>query len=233
MLISVLMTVYNQTLPTIFRAINSVCNQDFSQNYELIIVDDGSRFQIEKAIKDFIKNIDLPITYIKQVNQGQANALNKAFSISKGSYISIIDADDQFLDMHLAQNLFQISNFKLIYSEAVIIADNEIDFFVPDKDVLSKLVHIKDCVVMGTIFGKREVFQNIKFEEHRALDAIFFEKAEKDYPSLVKKIPAKTYVYYRNSASSKTNKIKAAILSHNLSPNDLDELIKKNQLRVS
>lgn len=207
--ISVLMTVYNQSISTIFRAIDSVYYQDFNLSYELIIVDDGSLDEIGEAIKTYIKDKKLSIKYIKQKNQGQANALNNAFINSKGSYIAIIDADDQYCFEHLSQNHSQISKYMLVHSEADIVADDEDDFLVPDKHELLKMVNIKDCVVMGTIFGKREVFEKIIFQEHRALDAIFFEKAEKLYPQMVIKIPTKTYIYYRNSISSKINKIKA------------------------
>lgn len=88
--ISVLLPVYNSE-KYILEAVNSILNQTFT-NFELIIIDDGSRdssIQIINSIKDerivFLRN---------EENKGLIYTLNKGIGLSKGNYIARMDADD-------------------------------------------------------------------------------------------------------------------------------------------
>ena len=60
--ISVLMAVYNTTFFLIKRAIDSVLNQDF-QDFELIIIDDGSKENDRKELLDYIEKHEAKIVY--------------------------------------------------------------------------------------------------------------------------------------------------------------------------
>ena len=212
MRISVLMTVFNQPLAIIARAIDSVCKQELTEALELIIIDDGSEQALGESIQKHLATVEskVSIHYHLQVNQGQAAALNQAVQYSTGTHIAILDADDEYNPQHIRLCLAetQAKDYVLICSEAHIIADTEEDYYVPDKYDINKRVHIKDCVIMGTLFGKKEVFETIAFEEHRALDAIFYDEACRIYPARVGKLALPTYIYYRNSPTSKTNQLK-------------------------
>ncbi len=50
----------------------------------------------------------------------------------------------------------------LIYTTAKIIGEEK-DFFVPDARNTNKLIHLNDCVIGATLFGKQKVFKNIKW----------------------------------------------------------------------
>ncbi len=211
MQVSVIMTVYNQPLPIVIRAIQSVCEQKFEHEMELVIIDDGSETKLGQAIEAYIVGKTIPIHYIKQHNQGQASALNNGIKYSQGKFIALLDADDEYSAEHIHQSYEAMTPYALICSNAHIIADNEDDYYVPDKHKINALVHINDCVVMGTLFGRREIFETIPFQEHRALDALFYDTAKQLYPNQVNKLPFDTYIYYRNSPTSKTNQIKQNI----------------------
>lgn len=213
MKVSVIMTVYNQSFVIVARAIESVCKQTFQESIELIIVDDGSEADLGQTIQQHIASFSntVPIRYIYQHNQGQASALNNGIKYSQGTFIAILDADDEYSPQHIAQCYAGIDNHRLICSDAYIIANNEDDYYVPDKYEINALIHINDCVVMGTLFGERAVFESIPFEEHRALDALFYDTAKQLYPNQVHKLALCTYIYYRNSPTSKTNQIKQNI----------------------
>lgn len=94
--ISIIVPVYNGT-NHIERAVNSVMSQTY-QNFELIIVNDGSTDNTEEAIKG-IK--DERIIYIKQENKGVSSARNRGIKEAKGKYIAFLDADDYWSDSHL------------------------------------------------------------------------------------------------------------------------------------
>ena len=88
-IISIIMPVYNaQNYLT--EAVESVLRQTF-KSFELIIVNDGSIDASEAIINGFK---DSRIIYLKQENQGQANASNKGIKIASGRYIQFFDADD-------------------------------------------------------------------------------------------------------------------------------------------
>ena len=89
--VSILMPSYNYE-KYIGEAIESVIKQTYS-NWELIIIDDGSKDSSVEIIKSFKdKRIKLYI----QDNSGVTITLNKALNYSSGKYICFLDADDKY-----------------------------------------------------------------------------------------------------------------------------------------
>lgn len=87
--ISVIMSVYNGEL-FLREALESVLNQSF-QNFELIIIDDGSTDASVEILQSFS---DERIRLIRQENIGLTKSLNKAIKMATGDYIARQDADD-------------------------------------------------------------------------------------------------------------------------------------------
>lgn len=75
----------------ISKAIESVLEQDF-QNYELLIVNDGSTDNTAKVAKNYRDKRIKFVSYKK--NRGPGYARNKAVSLAKGEYILYLDSDD-------------------------------------------------------------------------------------------------------------------------------------------
>ena len=94
---SVIMPVYNGE-KFIDDAINSVCAQTYD-NWELIIVNDGSKDNTADVLKKY--EINSQIKIIHQENGGVSVARNTAISASKGEYIVFLDADDVWHTNHL------------------------------------------------------------------------------------------------------------------------------------
>lgn len=88
-LISVILPVYNGE-KYLLEAVQSILNQTYA-NFELIVVNDGSKDKSE----EIIKNIKDPrIVYHYKSNSGLADSLNYGISLSKGYYIARQDQDD-------------------------------------------------------------------------------------------------------------------------------------------
>ncbi|MDC1162240.1 glycosyltransferase [Tenacibaculum sp.] len=87
-IISVIIPTYNRAY-LLKETIDSVLNQTFN-DFELIIVDDGSTDDTEQLILSY----DEDITYIKIVNSGQSRATNIGINASKAEYIALLDSDD-------------------------------------------------------------------------------------------------------------------------------------------
>lgn len=197
--ISVLMAVYNTDFAYIKRAIDSVLHQDF-QDFELIIIDDGSNYNCSEPMLQYAAKHEDKITYIRQRNQGQAQSINRGVGYSVGEFITIIDSDDAYKPNHLSACLEEIKTVDLIASSTETIVDSTDDYYVPDKNDQTKLIHLEDCILFGTLFGRRKVFATTFFKAGFAADADFYEKAEAQFR--VKKVDLRTYIYYRNMPNS-------------------------------
>ncbi|MEB7050079.1 bifunctional glycosyltransferase/CDP-glycerol:glycerophosphate glycerophosphotransferase [Mammaliicoccus sciuri] len=92
--LSIIITYYNNE-EHILDCIESIKKQR-NQNFDLIIVDDGSTDSSANLIKDSISDYDKSITYIKlEYNSGHAYARNKALEKVNTQYLMFLDADDQ------------------------------------------------------------------------------------------------------------------------------------------
>lgn len=197
--ISVLIAVYNTSFHLVKRAIDSLLNQDFS-DWELILIDDGSTNGTDQQLSNYAKHYEGKIMYLRHANCGQSESINRGVLQSKGKYISILDADDEYLPNYLSKCLQQMKHADLIASTTTTIVDKDEDYYVPDKYDNSQLVHVDDCVLFATLFGKREVFLTIQFEDIYAADAYFFERASQQFN--VNKLDLRSYIYYRNIPDS-------------------------------
>lgn len=87
MLVSVVVPAYNAQ-GTIRQCLVSLVEQSFSpDNFEILMVDDGSTDRTEQIIKEF------SLRYIRQTNQGPAAARNRGARQAKGEIILFTDAD--------------------------------------------------------------------------------------------------------------------------------------------
>jgi len=87
--ISVIIPLYNHER-YIRESILSVLGQTV-QDFELTIINDGSRDNSGEVVKNII---DPRITYILQDNEGAHAAINRGIRMARGEYISILNSDD-------------------------------------------------------------------------------------------------------------------------------------------
>ena len=105
--ISVIMATYNRA-SLISRAIESILDQTF-QDFELIIVDDGSSDNTKEVIAGFMQK-DLRVKYFKnKKNLGLPKTRNEGIKVSRGKYIGLLDDDDEWLPDKLEK---QINKFQ-------------------------------------------------------------------------------------------------------------------------
>lgn len=101
--ISVIIPVYNVE-KYIDKCLGSLAEQSM-QDFEIIIVNDGTKDHSEEVIKKYIESHkNLNIKYVKKENGGLASARNYGLKYATGKYISFLDADD-YLDKDLFEKL--------------------------------------------------------------------------------------------------------------------------------
>ncbi len=111
-LVSVIMPAYNAE-KYISKSIQSVLEQTY-QNWQLIIVNDGSKDDTSSIIKCFD---DKRIRLIEQENSGVSKARNTGIEYSDGEYIAFLDSDDIWLDKKLeVQVNFMLNNLNIVLS---------------------------------------------------------------------------------------------------------------------
>lgn len=104
--VSVVIPLFNKE-NWVTRCITSVLGQSL-QNFELIIVDDGSTDSSASIARSFP---DDRIRLICKENAGAASARNVGIASAKGEYIAFLDADDEWLPDHLSVLSMALSAF--------------------------------------------------------------------------------------------------------------------------
>lgn len=105
---SIIIPLYNKS-PYIEKALHSVISQTF-QNFEVIIVDDGSTDGSAQQVEKLFQSQALfPEKYklIKQPNQGVSTARNNGVKLAVYDFIAFLDADDWWSPEYL-ENMKQL-----------------------------------------------------------------------------------------------------------------------------
>ena len=103
MLFSVIIPVYNSE-NFIRRCINSILRQTY-QEFEVIIIDDGSTDSTPKILEDFSKK-DTRIKVFNFCNSGVTKARQLGILLASGDYIFFVDSDDT-INKELFFNVWQ------------------------------------------------------------------------------------------------------------------------------
>src|SRR5215831_13870333 len=88
---SVIIPTYNRAT-CVGRAIESVLRQTF-QDYELIVVDDGSTDKTAEVVRQYGERI----VFVSQPNRGVSAARNAGVSRAAGDWVAFLDSDDEWL----------------------------------------------------------------------------------------------------------------------------------------
>lgn len=110
--VSVIVPVYNCG-QYIGKTLDSIINQDFD-NFEIIVIDDGSTDNSLDVINDSLKDTVIPNKIIHQENAGVSVARNRGIDASNGNYLVFVDADDYVLPNHLSELYGKGTDFSLI-----------------------------------------------------------------------------------------------------------------------
>jgi glycosyltransferase involved in cell wall biosynthesis len=100
---SIIIPAYNRAF-ILQETIESAQFQSFT-NWEIIIVDDGSKDNTKELIES-ISQKDSRVRYIYQNNAERSAARNNGANHAKGNYFLFLDSDDKYASGHL-ENLFQ------------------------------------------------------------------------------------------------------------------------------
>ena len=168
-MISVIIPVYNAE-KSIEKTLNSIKNQTWKGDFEIIIVNDGSTDESKNIIENFQgQNPGMNIKFIHQENGGVSKARNTAMKAAIGDFIALLDSDDEWLPEKTERQIAYLEN------------DNfEIDFLstrrtnnqllFPYKSTVNNLAQItfrkllfRNEAQPSTVIFKRKILENTGF----------------------------------------------------------------------
>lgn len=171
--VSVIIPTYNRA-HILGRAIQSVLDQTY-QDFEIIVVDDGSTDNTEEVVKNF--NDERIVYHLYGKNRGVAAARNIGIKLSKAEYIAFQDSDDVWYPDKLEKtmkNIKEIKNIDFIFSCGKIIKDGEIVGYTgnhswinksPKKELIRKLFMGNFIPTQGVVVKKDKIIQVGGFDE--------------------------------------------------------------------
>jgi len=173
-LVSIIIPCYNAE-NYIKKTIDSVLCQTY-QNFEIIIVNDGSTDYSSKIIKT-VK--DGRIHLVEQENKGVSCSRNNGIYLAKGEFIVFLDADDLLDPSFIEKRVFRLSKSAAIAcaSSVVLIDDkgNKIDknktYFAANKT--SQILEFSDEIVTcpSSYLFKTEFLKKYNFTFNKSLQS--------------------------------------------------------------
>lgn len=162
-LVSILMPTYNHEL-YVEQALDSVLEEDYP-NKEIIIIDDGSKDNTQKIIKNWVeKNKNyIPIIFKSRENKGLTKSLNELIDLASGEYIVLLASDDCLKNNGISKRYEYFKNH-------------------PDK-----MGVVSNCIVID---GENNILFEKGIEEFYKRDKSKFETDEKLRKEIIKSLGA-------------------------------------------
>lgn len=169
-LVSVIIPAYNVE-PYIQATLRSVQNQTW-QDWEALVVDDGSTDQTAEKIKE-LTACDSRIRLIRQANAGSSAARNTGLAAARGSYIAFLDGDDQWQPTLLEKLIKakEVANAGFAYCGYTHVYDRGIKrgfrHPYPEGDILLPVAAAKTHIQIGCTLTDKEIIDkhNIRFTD--------------------------------------------------------------------
>lgn len=147
-LVSIITPCYNGA-KYIRETIESVVNQTYS-NWEMIIVDDGSKDNSAEIVRQF-ETKDKRVRLIQQKNAGSAAARNNGIQQAEGQYICLLDADDIWLPEFLEHQIKFMNAHHAICVACSYGHINDQSTDILHTTHVKKVITVKDMKIMNQI----------------------------------------------------------------------------------
>ncbi|MBA3679828.1 MAG: glycosyltransferase family 2 protein [Bacteroidetes bacterium] len=172
---SVIIPTYNRA-HLLKKTIDTVLDQSY-ENFELIVVDDGSSDNTEEVVTNIIKEKGNKVTYVKQKNSERAVARNNGLKKAVGDYVLFFDSDDTLYAYHLeTANKYITENnspefihlrYDIKNGDGKIMKEGPIYNSLPNKDMI-----FGNFLSCNGVFLRKDIALKNQFNEDRELSAM-------------------------------------------------------------
>lgn len=155
----------------LFQLLSSIKAQTFI-NYEVLLIDGGSKDNTEEVVDLFKTTINL---FVSEADQGIFDAMNKGIEKAKGEWLYFIGCDDSFYDKNVLTSLFNDPKSKecdIFYGKVFNVAKNKVE----GQEFRSNEEFLSTSLWHQSMFYKKEVFTqvgNFKIKYKIAADSYF------------------------------------------------------------
>lgn len=151
--VSIIIPVFNGEIH-INNCVNSIIDQDFKKNYEIIFINDASTDNSLKIIKEYrIPNLKV---FSLSSNSGQSAARNLGIKEASGEYVFFMDVDDKI----------EKNTLSILFNEAI---ENNYDFVCSDFKRIENLVNQRENTYNypeNKVFNNEEIISAMNNELH-------------------------------------------------------------------
>ena len=148
-LISIIITTYNRS-KFIEETLYSIQNQTYT-NIEILVIDDGSEFNIAREIDEICRQFS-KCTYYWKPNTGQPDSRNYGIARANGDYIAFCDDDDYWVLDKLAKQVNILNN------------NPDFDIVTGDIGYVDKNGVILDTIKTHKPFNHGYIFENLLYK---------------------------------------------------------------------
>lgn len=148
--ISFIIPVFNKSVCEVEKCIDSVTKIKDDITYEILLIDDGSKPELQKEYKRISNS--KKIKYFYESNQGVSAARNLGINNAKGTYLFFLDADDKIYAENIYKSDLQKNLELIIYSvERKIIGTKKDEKIKLDENVTQKMLSV--CLLKNGILN--------------------------------------------------------------------------------
>jgi len=176
--ISIIMPTYNDS-ESIIETFNSVISQTYD-NYELVIVDDGSNDETKNIVSKYIEDnkLDGKFKYVYQDNEDQLRAIINGLNYITGDYIFVLHSDDllaseDMLDKSITY-MEENPNLDAIIGQLLVIDENS---NLTGNIKINKYIN-KECTIANQLLWLgRNLYSDVGFYRKE----VYIEKIKENY----------------------------------------------------
>jgi glycosyltransferase involved in cell wall biosynthesis len=151
MVFSIVIPVYNRE-DYLKSALKSALMQNDFFDYEIIVVDDGSKIELKPVIDLFQINSKIKINYFKIENSGPGLARNFGVTKAQGKYIVFLDSDDLLYQgaLHVYKKMIESHDF----SAFITLRSNQLNEQIDTEIYLVQNQKLEYCAYKSYLYKK-------------------------------------------------------------------------------
>ncbi|GIM60950.1 hypothetical protein CKY20_07335 [Capnocytophaga canis] len=206
MLISITIPVYNN-IEGLEISLQSIINQTYT-NWEVIVVDDGSKENHGQVIDKF--NDNRIHFYRLQKNGGRAVARQKTFEMIRGDFCAFLDAGDCYEPDFLENAIEYLSKgdllgvsqtLKIVYKEMIYLTKYEQEKVIDIKSPYYQKMAFASTIIKADICRGYKFPSFLKYSQ----DRYFLNYIAKNYEGKIMLLNTNSYIYHQGNDNIKVS----------------------------
>lgn len=225
--ISVIMSVFNETVDLLEQSIESILNQTYSDLEFVIVIDNPNNNDAIECVKRYEKRDNRVVACINESNIGLPKSLNRALTLTTGDFIARMDADDISLPMRLENEINVLIDKKLdLVASGIVRIDMNGNVIKKDTKYFNSsrinfILRYTDVLPHPTWLVRKELYDKLGgYRDFRACEDYDFLLRARNIGARMGMVP-KCLLKYRSNSSgiSQSNALKQTLYTNYLGKN--------------